>query len=79
LYTYFIPDAGLLATFKENLIRVSPLWHVEIILLEEEGLSSENPFPVIVYGGYSESPHSCKQYNSLSMGIIRKTCAHLEC
>ncbi len=53
---------GLLATVKENLFRVSPLRHVEPILLEEEGHYSDNPCPHIVGECYSVNPHSCKQY-----------------
>jgi hypothetical protein len=62
-----IKAAGLLATVKENLFRVSPLRHVEPILLEEEGHYSEKPCPHIVYECYSENPHSFKQYYSLSI------------
>ena len=67
LHTYVIKVAGLLATVKENRFRVSPLRHVEPILLEEEGHYSEKPCPHIVCECYSEKPHPCKQYYSLSI------------
>jgi hypothetical protein len=62
LPTYRIKDAGLLAMVKENIFCVSPLRHVEHILLEEEGYHSENPCLYIVCVCYSENLHSCKQY-----------------
>jgi len=42
---YFVKIAGLLATVKENLFRVYPLWRVEPTLHEEEGHTRKNRVP----------------------------------